>query len=30
VIGLTAFTLQWLMDDRQPPVRTGALAPAAA
>jgi predicted MFS family arabinose efflux permease len=32
VIGLTAFTLQWLMDDRQPPVRTGAGAavPAAA
>jgi predicted MFS family arabinose efflux permease len=32
VIGLTAFTLQWLMDDRPPPVRkgTGAAVPAAA
>ena len=32
VIGLTAFTLQWLMDDRPPPVRKGlgAAVPAAA
>ena len=30
VVGLTAFTLQWLMDDRPPPVRRDALAPAAA
>jgi predicted MFS family arabinose efflux permease len=32
VIGLTAFTLQWLMDDRPPPVRkgVGAAVPAAA
>jgi predicted MFS family arabinose efflux permease len=32
VIGLTAFTLQWLMDDRAPPVRrgTGGPVPAAA
>ncbi|HTP63703.1 MAG TPA: MFS transporter [Burkholderiales bacterium] len=30
-IGLTAFTLQWLMDDRPPPVRrpVGKLAPGA-
>jgi predicted MFS family arabinose efflux permease len=30
VIGLAAFTLQWLMDDRPPPVRKGALVPAPA
>jgi len=32
VIGLTAFTLQWLMDDRPPPVRqpAGEPVPAAA
>jgi hypothetical protein len=30
VVGLTAFTLQWLMDDRPPPVSKGALAAAAA
>jgi predicted MFS family arabinose efflux permease len=30
VIGLTAFALQWLMDERPPTVRKGALAPAAA
>jgi predicted MFS family arabinose efflux permease len=32
VIGLTAFTLQWLMDDRPPPLLrpAGATAPAAA
>ena len=32
VIGLTAFTLQWLMDDRQPPVRkpAGRLEPSLA
>jgi len=32
VIGVTAFTLQWLMDDRPPSVRkpAGQLAPAAA
>jgi predicted MFS family arabinose efflux permease len=32
VIGLTAFTLQWLMDDRPPPVRksVGEPVPAAA
>jgi predicted MFS family arabinose efflux permease len=30
VIGLTAFTLQWLMDDRPPPVRGGSLSPAPA
>jgi predicted MFS family arabinose efflux permease len=30
VIGLTAFTLQWLMDDRPPTVRKGALAAAPA
>ena len=27
VIGLTAFTLQWLMDDRPPPVRKPAGYP---
>jgi predicted MFS family arabinose efflux permease len=30
VIGLTAFTLQWLMDDRPPPVRKGAGGPVPA
>jgi len=34
VIGIAAFTLQWLMDDRPPPVREGKRAggpvPAAA
>jgi hypothetical protein len=30
VIGLTAFTLQWLMDDRSPPVRKGAGGPVPA
>jgi predicted MFS family arabinose efflux permease len=32
VIGVTAFTLQWWMDDRPPPVRkpVGALVPAGA
>ncbi len=32
VIGITAFTLQWLMDDRPPPVRrpAGGPVPAAA
>lgn len=28
VIGLTAFTLQWLMDDRPPPVRRASGGPA--
>ena len=30
VIGLTAFTLQWLMDDRAPPVRKSAAGPLPA
>jgi predicted MFS family arabinose efflux permease len=30
VIGLAAFTLQWLMDDRPPPVREGAGGPLPA
>jgi len=30
VVGLTAFTLQWLMDDRAPPVRKGAGGPVPA
>jgi predicted MFS family arabinose efflux permease len=30
VIGLAAFTLQWLMDDRSPPVRRSAVAPVPA
>jgi predicted MFS family arabinose efflux permease len=30
VIGLTAFTLQWLMDDRPPPVGKGVGAPVPA
>ena len=29
VIGLSAFTLQWLMDDRPPPVRAAARGPAS-
>ncbi len=29
VIGLSAFTLQWLMDDRPPPVRQAAHGPAS-
>jgi hypothetical protein len=27
VIGLAAFTLQWLLDDRPPPVRRPVAAP---
>jgi predicted MFS family arabinose efflux permease len=30
VVGLTAFTLQWLMDDRPPPVRKEARGPVPA